>query len=473
MIGAIIAHYNDMQMIKKSFIIHIFLTLAFIGCDSGTISPGEYCEGDECNQTYSDGMTSPNQDGGTTLSDSSVSQCSKDEDCADPFVCHLASGQCVPPSAKDTGLCDPIEGQGCSDGLECVNGICLEPLDKCESNDDCPTGYICISGVCTPDGGSGGCTDNSQCPADTVCVAGICAPEDACTKAHATDRLAGTWNFNSSLKVRDGLEGMMSGILSIASTLQDMLDGKFSIPGIPSFLDSIVASLIKDVIDDYTQPWAKQLIGWLASMDDAIDEWKIQSTETFVPVAANIYQGTSVWNTISFEYQGAFVSVNPKDVPGMGEISVTSYSARDVCGTLLIDRHKVKNKIGKIFRWAVEAILLKLACNDPQIPCYQTLEEMFNDTVDCKAFANALATGQLSSYASTIEAACNSQKSNIVKMLISELDDLAANLTTMSLSAKATIPDHAKTLDDGRWYGVLGFTYGKGNFEGSFTAQKQ
>lgn len=460
----------------KSVVIHVFLFSFFIGCGNGSIGSGQDCVGNECLSGQSDsGISNPQVDqglnqGADSTPEEPLPSCQSDSDCVDPYVCHLQTGQCVPLSAKENGVCDIIENQDCPIGLECINGICLEPPKQCGSNDDCPTGYLCIAGVCTPDsGGSGGCVDNSQCPSNTVCVAGICAPEEACTAPHAPDRLAGTWTFNSTLKVRDGLEGLMAGILGLASTVQKIIDGDFKIKifGISINLSSILAPMI----DDHLSPWAKKLIKWLAEMDDAIDEWEIESTETLTQVGPNIYRGQSTWKVIRLEYQGAVVSFSPKDVPSIGELAVTTYGARDICGTMLIDRHKVKNKIGEIFRWGIEAVLLTLTCDECQGECPKTLEEMFDKMLDCKSLASDIAS-DFPSYESALESVCKSEKSSLINKVINELDNITAKLTTMSLSAKASIPDHARTLDDGRWYGVMGFTYGKGNFEGRFNAIK-
>lgn len=469
------------------------LVLALSACEGGFVGGGGECQGPGCEpgpgksggDPWSQGTPGqpgqPGQPGGGSAPPLPPS-CTADAECTSPYVCHLATGKCVPPSAKDAGTCDPIEGIGCTAPLDCINGICMTPPGTCQDNDQCPAGFICSNGMCKPDpnggapgGGAPGCLDNNQCPAGQVCVAGQCKPQAVCNIPHSPTRLGGTWELDSQLKVRDGLEGLTKGILSLASTLQDIVDGKFAIKGVPSVFSSLIGGIVKSLIDQYVPPWGTDLIKWLSNVDDAIDTWRVVSLDVLQPLGNDQYIANTKWTLVEFEYEGAKVSASPANVPGLGEITVNGYSAREVCGTMILDKHKVNNKFGKIFRWAIEALLTTISCSKSNIPCYTTLDQMFNDLIDCQKLGQAVASADstIPGISSLVASACVAEKQNLIQLLLKELDDLAAKMTYMSLSAKADIANNNVQLLNGRWYGVLGGSYGKGNFEGSFTGSKK
>ena len=122
-----------------------------------------------------------------------------------------------------------------------------------------------------------------------------------------------------------------------------------------------------------------------------------------------------------------------------------------------------------------EALLTAITCSRSDMPCFKTLDQMFNAVIDCNALGNAVASADstIPGISALVAGACTAEKSNLTKMLIQALDDLAAKLTYMSLAAKAVIASNNLSLANGRWYGTLGGTYGGGNFEGSFTAVKK
>lgn len=403
----------------------------------------------------------------------SLPGCTTDSDCQAPNVCNTAAGKCVPPEAKNNGPCDPIEGTDCPDGQVCISGVCMPPPGACVNNDQCPAGFICQNGTCTPDSsGQPGCLTDSSCPSGQICINGDCKPKTVCNIPHAPDRMQGNWRLDSTLHVRDGLKGFTKGLLSVATTLQGIIDGKFSINGIPSFITAIIAPMLQNMINQYVPPWGKEVIKLLATLDDVIDDTRVVSMEHITPLGNDMYTGTSTWEMVQFEYQGHKVTTAPQNIPGLGQVTTTSYTAREVCGVFFIDQHKVKNSIGQIYRWAIEALITGISCSMNNTPCYQTLGGMFNDLIKCQALASSV--GSQNTYPgleAAIFAACEAQKSYFVNLLIQELNDLAVNMTYMSLKGKANILN-SNTMTGGKWYGVLGGTYGNGNFEGDFTGVK-
>ncbi len=457
------------------------LLVLSVGCGEGMIGGESTClDPADCTSeppTDPSAWTTPT--GQPPSNTEKLPDCTSDAQCTAPYLCNPTVGKCVPPSAKNSGPCDPIEGNNCPAGQQCISGVCIPPPSGCQTNENCPAGYMCIGGACVPGGADGkpGCKADSECPTGQICLSGVCKPKQVCTIPHAPNRLAGTWTFDSQLHVRDGLEGFTKGLLNVASTLQKIIEGKFSVSGVPSFLTSILGAMIQDLIKQYVPAWGQSVIALLADVNDVIDDTHVVSTETITSLGNDLYAGTSVWNKVEFEYKGVKVSTAPEAIPGLGKVTTESYAAREVCGVFFMDNHKVKNAIGKVFRWAIEAVLTGVTCTNSSFTCYKDLKTMFNAVIDCQGLADAIKSASQTNTALAgldvvVLAACVAQKGSLVNMIMQELDDLALKLTYMSLAAKADIAS-PNQLVQGKWYGTLGGAYGKGNFEGTFTAVKK
>ncbi len=400
--------------------------------------------------------------------------CTKDADCTAPYVCHATAGKCVPPAAKSSGTCDPIEGKNCPAGFQCISGVCIPPPGKCTNNDQCPIGWLCVGGLCKYDNNSGKpmCSNNLNCPGGQICVNGVCKTKKVCKIPGVSNRLKGNWRLDSKLHVRDGLKGLTKGLLNTATLMQNIIDGKFTIKGIPSFVTSMLTSTLQGMIHKYVPPWGKQVIAALANVNDAIDDTRVISIESLQALGNGQYVGNSNWILIEFEYKGVKVSTNPANTPALGKVTTTSYTAREICGTFYMDKHKVKNHIGKIYRWAIEAVITGVTCSMKNVPCYKSIGAMLNDLVKCQQLGNAMGnSSQWPGVGAAVAAACSAQKQSLIKLLLKELDDLTAKLTYMSLKAKADVPNNNQ-FKDGKWYGVLGGAYSKGNFEGTFKGHR-
>ncbi len=112
--------------------------------------------------------------------------CADDSDCPEGHSCvSYCGGVIEPDSDGNTGetcwnVCEPtvvpcMDGEPCqaADGFEgvCVNGVCVGERPECETDSDCPEGYLCdlyCTGLIDP--------ENPDCPDCNVCY-GFCVPE--------------------------------------------------------------------------------------------------------------------------------------------------------------------------------------------------------------------------------------------------------------------------------------------------------
>jgi hypothetical protein len=140
---------------------------------------------------------------------------------------------------------------------------------------------------------------------------------------------------------------------------------------------------------------------------------------------------------------------------------------------LFIDRHAIRNAVGGIIRWAIEVALTIASCATPGVPCYDSMDEALRDVLDCQAIGIAVADLVVELFpiapdvSALVEAACLSQRDNLIDKLVKALDDITVQLALMALSGSADVVDD-RHLANGKWTGTLG----SGNFNGEFSASK-
>ena len=407
------------------------------------------------------------------------SGCKSNADCSSPLICDTNSGKCLKGTGKS---CDPIEGTGCAPGEICINRQCAILPKTCKDNSACPSGFKCVAGKCVPSGKppTGGCVTNKDCPTGQVCVNGVCKSKSGCKITHKPDRLKGTWKFDSMLHLRDALNPVLKGILGTAGTLSTIINGSFKIKGVPSFINSIVSKYLKKLVGQYVPPWGQQLVTALGAINDICDDMRVMSTVMTTSAGTDSYVNSEQWDLIEFQYQGKKVSSPPSAIPQVGQVKVSNYTSYEVCGTYYISKHQIKNKVGGIIKWALETTLSLITCSSKSTPCFNSIGQALNQTINCQMLAMQLDQAVQSiwsgapSVASIVAQACNSQKTALVNKLNKELNDLTVKLSLLELSGVVNIPnpgaDHK--LSGGKWNGVLGSGVAKGNFKGDFSATK-
>lgn len=402
------------------------------------------------------------------------SGCQSDADCAPPTICQISTGQCLESSGN---TCDPIEGTGCPPDEVCVGFKCAKLPTSCAANDACPPGWTCENGACVPGGHTpDGCITNADCPAADSCINGQCVPKTACNIPHAPNRLQGTWHYDSTLHLRDALDGFLKGILSAAGLLRDIIEGRFSLSGIPGFIEDFIEDYIQDLIGQYIPPWGQQLIITLGDVNDIVDDMRVLSTVHKHSVGQDAYVNNEVWDLVEFDYKGQKIATPPQAVPEIGQVNIPPYSAYEVCGVLFIDKHKLKNVVGGLIKWGIDTALSIATCNLSSGPCFNSVDQALQMAINCTMLALQIDQmvqsiwSSAPSVANIIQGACDNQKGNLINLLTSELNGLTTKLSLLELSGTANIPtppnDHK--LDGGKWFGVLA----GGDFEGEFSAYR-
>lgn len=363
-------------------------------------------------------------------------------DCEAPFVC--ADGVCVGPHNPDVA-CDPIEGKLCAGADEvCVANVCVLLPGACVTVDECPLGFLCADGQCVPDNDGTACADPGPGP-----------------------DLGGTWAVTSHLYMRDGLPGVVAGLLDVSELLADFVEGDIDL-GLPAPVEFLIGALVSSIIDAYVPPWAQDLILVLGGFADVLDTMTVEQTVTLagLPCDAN-YRGSSTWDTITFEYKDEIITARPEDIPEIGPITPEDFGARYSCGQLYIDRHRVQNSLTWLVRWLLDTLV-------EATTGYPTVEEAIDAAIDCDGIAAGInsawqsACGCSTDITAGIAATCTGFKADLMTQITMLIDEAAVNLSVVSLAGIADVQD-ASHLDPGVWYGaVIGF-----DFPGDFTGTRQ
>ncbi|HEY3351680.1 MAG TPA: hypothetical protein VGQ83_00395 [Polyangia bacterium] len=415
--------------------------------------------------------------------------CQSDSECTAPAKC--IAGKCVQPDPQGTPCqCSPVANKctGCNDaaGELCIAGYCTKPPTTCTSNDECPIGWVCQSGTCVP--GTNPCSDASPCPTGMVCVAGQCQPPggSSCNiPGRPVNRLAGTWAFDSMLHLRDGVNDLFAGFLTVAQTLNSIINGTFGISGIPSWITDIIGGFIQDLISEYVPPWGVQLIGALSDLGDILSDMRVWSTVQLTAGAQpDLYRASEHWDLIGFKFKGQDIITAPEDIPEVGTVNVDDYVAREVCGTYYADKHVIHNAVGGLVKWAIEVALTAVTCSIDGGGCYTSIDEALSDTIDCDAIGQGVSdllsglSDSAPDVSGPVSAACTGLRTQLISALTTALNNIVVKLSLISLRGQANIdpaPAHIPspaTLDAGKWFGSIGTIVG-GNFGGEFTAKRQ
>lgn len=428
---------------RLSSILVVSFFLAVSGCSAGIGEPvGDSDDPSDPSDPNDPDPNEPDIDPELCVGDGGPGGvCEVTGDCDAPFVC--LDGQCVGPQNPDV-TCDPIEGNFCEGANEvCVAQVCVINPGTCDTTDQCPTGFLCTNGECLPDH-DGACADPGPGP-----------------------ELAGTWDVQSNLYLREGLPGVVAGFLDASELLADFVEGDIDL-GLPGPVELLIGALVESIIDQYVPVWAQDLIVALSNISDVLDTLGVDQTLNLdgLPCDAN-YRGSTTWDLITFEYGGDVISAAPVDIPEIGEVEPEDFNARYSCGSLYIDQHRIENTLSGLVRWIVNTVV-EISTG------YSSPESAIDAAFNCTAIADGInsawqsACGCSTDVSAVVEATCTSYKNDLVAQLTAAIDEATVSLSVVSLQGVADTPDETHMLD-GIWYGsVIGW-----DFPGDFTGLRQ
>ncbi len=459
------------------------------GCDATGSSP-----------TDAGTMDAAGRDAGTE----EVFRCTSDEGCGPGFVCAAVEGvpTCVadpnPPPPGDGTDCSPCEAPG-----ECRDGVCVQPSSSgafcefdaecatgelciagrctpdprvptpcmddgdcyagltcgpemtcvCTYNTDCPSGLVCEEGVCTPPPGSGmPCVADAECPASEVCDRGICRDGTVCDIGHPD--FAGTWDMQSSLRIREALPAWLDRFLEAVEEPFRFLAGDAACIdfGLPTWVENEICDLVRPLIEMHVPAWARPLFRAIADMNQVLNTWEVEETMVLTNGSvADSYRGTHTWDRITFYYRSMPLVGRPDTIRNW-RFSPSPFNASAVCGTFHIERHDVNVSIGAVLAWVVDALVWAITDGE-----HDTLGSAAAAASAgfCRALGDfAEANVDHPGVGDTVFSTCTTQVENLVNRALMEL--LAARVDADAITLRGAAPiTGPNSMRMGTWDGTL------------------
>ena len=396
--------------------------------------------------------------GGGSGSGTAPTPCDATAACAAPNVC--IGGFCQPPLGSGR-FCDGIDVLCPEAGTQCIAGYCQRVPGACVQNQDCPAGYACSNGTCSPPSGCG-----AGCPGGQTCVGGRCVGSDEC-RMDSTLSLAGDWTFDSTLHLRQALAGAVRFLLSASEVGRSLVTGDLTALGVPSWAAGIVGPLVQGIVNQYIPPWGQNLIVALGDVSDVLDTLQVKESVSLSGDCPTAYRGRAEWQTITLTFRGQQITRRPVDIPQIGMVRPEEFGAKIQCGQLYIDRHRVRNVISGLLRWVLDEVTQVVTCTATSGPCFQRPEDAVRQLADCSAIGNAIAGNVFGLGSGAITAACQGLLDNVLGQVTSAIDASTATLSVLTLQGEAAITSPTR-LGSGRWNGSLVGS----DFPGEFTAAR-
>lgn len=411
-------------------------------------------DGTECSPCEAPGEC---RDGVCVQPSPSGAVCEFDAECGAGFVC--IAGRCTP---------DPRVPVPCSTGAECAAPLaCVDGLCRCVSTTDCPIGLACNDmGLCEPGPGGDACVADDECPDDMVCEAGRCRGRTICDIENPD--LSGTWDMQSTLRVREALPAWLSDFLDAVEGPFRYLGGETTCTAVDFGLPSWVMSALCDIVDPYVAdslpPWAPPVFRAVADLNTVLATWEIDETMELRPGAVtDSYRGTHTWNRVRFMYRSAPIEADVRDIADW-RFEPAEFNAAATCGQFSIERHDVGISIGGLIMWIVDTVVYE--ASDGR---WVGVEDALASIADgfCSGLASAAEDAiDYPGVGGTVMRVCSSATSAFIREAINELLEARLGFSFMTLRGTSPIAG-PRSLRPGEWDGRLLGSEFSGDFQAS------
>jgi hypothetical protein len=322
---------------------------------------------------------------------------------------------------------------------------------------------VCVAGACGPT--PTGCVADVDCSGDFICEAAACIPTAACMIDNPD--LSGTWTLGSVLRFREALPEWLGSFLDAVSGPFRFIAGDSTSldTGLPGFLESALESALRSFADSYLPPWARDLLGAIADLNDILSTWRVAETMDLTRTGVvDQYRGNHTWDEVSFDYRGTTVRGRPEDIIDW-RFTPSEFDANAVCGRFLIHRHDLDVSIGAIIAWIVNAVVYE--ATDGR---YRTLEDALAAASGgfCSGAASAAESAlDYPGVRIAVESACDAELGRLTGLLVAAIADARLGLSVITLKGDSPIVS-ARELSPGVWQGTLVGS----EFTGDFSATR-